>query len=290
MKTENYHLEFLTPCFCAGAIQSSAEVRAPSIRGKLRWWFRLLGGSAEQEGELFGSVRGEMGAASSIMVRVSEATLAAKWQPIQFSGISNTGYILYFAKASASGARWVAGGAIPQGAKFSLIVSWRRSVSSDAQAIFDLALKCFLMLGSLGLRSTRGLGAFECEELPFNAAAFKTLVSEIKMRSPIFHSGLGQFAGSEAQWLDGLGAQLRGLRKGYTAGPPGRSNPTPLGSSSKPRQASAVYLRPVRDSGTARIVVFEAPAQKILGCESRRGAPRLGNGVSPPGDPPQRHR
>jgi len=289
MRTDSYSLEFLTPCFCAGANQSLAEVRAPSIRGKLRWWFRVLGGTAEQEGEVFGSVRAETGAGSSLIVRVSEAPLAAKWQPIPFSGISNTGYVLYFARASAAGARWVAGGAIPQGATFSLNLTCRRAVSSDAQATFNLALKCFLMLGSLGLRSTRGLGAFECEQYPFSGAAFEALRGEIGRRSPGFRSGFGQFSGSETQWLDGLGAQLRGLRQGHSAGPPGHSKSSPLGSS-QPRQASAVYLRPVRDGGTARIVVFEAPAEKVLGHESRKGAPRLGNGVPPPGTVPQRSR
>lgn len=284
MSPKTYHLQLLTPCFCAGANQSIAEIRAPSIRGKLRWWFRVVGGDATQEGEVFGSVREEASGSSSVVVRVTEAAVAPKWQPVKFSPNSNTGYILYFAKASAQGARWEATGAIPEGTKFSLVLDWRRKVSEDSRATFDLALQCFLMLGSLGLRSTRGLGSFECEELRFGTTAFEELLSMIRKRSPNFHAGLGQFAGSEGQWLDGLGAQLRGLRKGYSS-----SKPTPLGSS-QPRQASAVYLRPVRDNGKARIVVFEAPAEKILGRESRIGSPRLGNGVPPPGVAPQRYR
>jgi CRISPR-associated protein Cmr1 len=290
VKTETFHLEFLTPCFCAGANQSMAEVRAPSIRGKLRWWFRVLGGTVEQESEVFGSVRAKAASASSVIVRVDNATLAGKWQPIQFSGVSNTGYLLYFAWAAVVGARWVAGGAIPQGARFVLAVSWRRKVSGDAQATFDLALKCFLILGSLGLRSTRGLGAFECKEIPFTGESYETLITEVKGRAPGFYSGFGLFVGAEDQWLDALGSQLRGLRQGFSAGRPGRSNPTPLGSSNNPRQASAVHLRPVRERAKARIVVFEAPAQKVLGRESRKGAPRLLNGVPAPGSMPQNRR
>src|SRR6266487_2292922 len=252
MKT--YYLQFITPCFCAGADQSVAEVRAPSIRGKLRWWFRVVGGDVSQEAEVFGSVAGNEGRGSAVIVRVRENALVAKWQPVQFTGVSNTGYVLYFAKASANGARWVPTGALPVGSSFDLQLVWRRKISSTAQARFDLALEAFLLLGSFGLRSSRGLGCFQCRERPFTAEAFQEVERRIKERSPGFLAGLGNFAGSNTQILDGLGAQLRGLRKGYSAVLKGQSNPTPLGSS-QPRQASAVYLRPVQEStGNYRIV------------------------------------
>ncbi|TAE90912.1 MAG: type III-B CRISPR module RAMP protein Cmr1 [Verrucomicrobia bacterium] len=44
MIISHYQLEIITPCFCAGADQGIAEIRAASIRGQLRWWFRVLGG------------------------------------------------------------------------------------------------------------------------------------------------------------------------------------------------------------------------------------------------------
>jgi CRISPR-associated protein Cmr1 len=286
MKTETFQLEFITPCFCAGADQAKAEVRAPTIRGKLRWWFRVLGGTADQEAEVFGSIRGEEGCASSLIVRVRANALATKWQPINFSDVTNTGYVLYFAKASADGARWVQGGALSAGSSFDLQLTWRRKPGNEVQLLFDLARDCFLMLGSLGLRSTRGLGSFACNERPFSESDFSRLFERIKAKSPSFLAGLASFDGPESRILDALGAQLRGLRQGYSAGRPGHSNPTPLGSSSNPRQTSAVYLRPVRKSADRyRLVVFEAPADKALGRESRNGAPLLGNGVPPPGAP-----
>lgn len=283
MKPQTYHLEFITPCFCAGANQAIAEVRPATIRGKLRWWFRVVGGTSEQEAEVFGAIRGDSGHASSLSVRVQAHGLLQKWQPIQFSGMSNTGYVLYFAERSADRARWVSGGALPVGSRFDLQLLWLRPVDEAARATFDLALYCFLMLGSFGLRATRGLGTFVCSEVPFSEAAFTDLVSRVKQRSPMFIAELGAFSGAQSQILDALGAQLRGLRQGYSA-----SRPTPLGSSSRPRQTSAVYLRPVREGGDRyRLVVFEAPAEKVLGRESRAGAPRLGNGVPAPGQPPR---
>lgn len=282
MKPLNYHLEFITPCFCAGANQAVAELRPTSIRGKLRWWFRIVGGTSEEEAEIFGSIHGG-GYASSLIVRVQQHGLLQKWQPIQLFRESNTGYLLYFAEKSADGARWVAGGALPIGSNFDLQLLWRRPVGKSAKGAFDLALDCFLMFGSLGLRATRGLGTFVCAEVPFSPAGFEDVVARVKHRSPQFIAEMGIFSGGQSQLLDALGAQLRGLRIGYSAGRQGQSNPTPLGSSSRPRQTSAVYLRPVRESGDRyRLVVFEAPGEKVLGLESRRGAPRLGNGVPAP--------
>lgn len=289
MIQNTYHLRFVTPCFCAGANQDIAEIRAPSIRGKLRWWFRIVGGNAAQESEVFGSIVGDEGRGSAVVVRVLEDEAKAKWQPLSFSPVSNTGYVLYFAKASADEARWVPTGALPSGSSFELRLIWRRTVSAAAQACFEVALEAFLLMGSLGLRSTRGLGCFQCREKPFSVDAIKAVVDRIKKTTPGFLADLGSFTGSEDKLLDGLGAQLRGLRQGYSAGAPGRSNPTPLGSSSRPRQTSAVHLRPVQErSGHFRIVVFEAPAEKVLGRESRRGAPRLGSGIPPPVQAPQK--
>lgn len=64
MIQKTYTLEFLMPCFCAGADQARAEIRAPAIRGQLRWWFRALGGSAADERTVFGGVAGTASASA----------------------------------------------------------------------------------------------------------------------------------------------------------------------------------------------------------------------------------
>lgn len=63
---------FLTPAFAHGAYQAQIdnipELRAPSVRGQLRWWWRTLGyGSGD---ELFGSVSGDHGSASKVQIRL----------------------------------------------------------------------------------------------------------------------------------------------------------------------------------------------------------------------------
>jgi CRISPR type III-B/RAMP module RAMP protein Cmr1 len=257
-----------------------AEIRAPSIRGKLRWWFRVLGGQQKQEAEIFGSTAGECGTSSAIIIRVADTIIQRQWEPISFSG-SNSDYVLYFARASGDGARWFAGGAVPAGASFELRLLWKRDISPETKELFDLALDAFLSLGSLGLRNTRGLGSFETKERVFGEELFQSLFKRIQKRSPAFSGNFAAFQGPEDELLDGLGAQLRGLRHGYSAGRPGQVTPSPLGSSN-PRQTSAVYLRPVRiGPESCRILVFEAPAERVLGVASRKGAPRLAAGIIP---------
>ncbi len=64
MEHVTFRLEVLTPAFVSGADQESVELRAATVRGHVRWWWRArqdpsadlteLGG---REGELFGSAR-----------------------------------------------------------------------------------------------------------------------------------------------------------------------------------------------------------------------------------------
>ena len=284
MKIDSYNLQFITPCFCAGAEQSVAEVRAPSIRGKLRWWFRVLGGNVVQENEVFGSISDKLCKSSALIVRVVLPDKLPDWQPSKFRSESNTGYLLYYAKASGDGVRWNPAGAIPCGVSFELQVLWKRKVSVAVEKLFNLALDSFLLFGSLGLRSTRGLGCFETKEFVFNETNFASVESRILACSPVFKFQRSSVSCGSADLLDRVGAQLRGLRKGCPAEKFKRPNPSPLGISN-PRQTSAVYLRPVKvDLDRCDIVVFEVPACKVLDTSCRRSAPLIGNGLPLPLD------
>jgi len=55
MKKLIFDVNILTPLFMSGHNQNHAEVRAPSVKGLLRWWFRALGGDWNWESRLFGS-------------------------------------------------------------------------------------------------------------------------------------------------------------------------------------------------------------------------------------------
>lgn len=77
LKTLRFEIETITPMFLSGADQGKAELRAPSIKGLLRFWWRALhpissiDALKEKENSIFGS-GGENGSAgSSFALRVT---------------------------------------------------------------------------------------------------------------------------------------------------------------------------------------------------------------------------
>lgn len=158
----NYKITFITPVFSRGALETP-EVRASSIRGQLRWWFRSLGGTHVDEKAIFGGVHGNA-AASKIVVRVS-------------SVVGNTDKVNTLPHKSG-------GQASPKSA-FLPATSFKMSVfrrygglSADLDAQFERAFKAWLLLGTLGLRSTRAAGSFMWEALSDDAISMPTTISE----------------------------------------------------------------------------------------------------------------
>ena len=156
-------LDMITPGLCGGANPTGqAEIRPPSIRGQLRWWFRTLGGFKslepkalrEQEAGIFGSIAGETGRASRLQVRVRMVhegrTVVSDLNGLKVR--NDTAYLLYplrtrkrslFRRES-----------LPS---FQLLLSWRgdTTLTDDLKAL----LTVFGCLGSIGSRSRRGFGA-----------------------------------------------------------------------------------------------------------------------------------
>ena len=263
MKTTTYTLELLTPCFCAGAHQSKAEIRAPAIRGQLRWWFRTLGGSPADERDIFGGVAGTA-SASSLVVRVLD-TEPKTWTPPSFTPNDPESYVWYFASVSgttvkgAKGPRWATSAAHGAGTKFKIQIIQRRPISPEKQAQLDLAVSCFLQLGAIGLRATRGLGAFHCSEVPFATS----LLDGLRPKGFFFEHRSERLA-SVAAIASEIGNLVKGSRK---ANGMKFDQPSPFGSST-PRQTSAICFRPVRLGGNCSLIVFEAPHSRVLGRES----------------------
>jgi CRISPR-associated protein Cmr1 len=74
METIKFECEVITPMFLGGADGKSAELRAPSIKGALRFWWRAMNGHLslkdlhEKEAEIFGG-SGEKQGRSKVIVR-----------------------------------------------------------------------------------------------------------------------------------------------------------------------------------------------------------------------------
>ena len=270
MTRQIYHLELITPCFCAGADAAAAEIRAPSIRGELRWWFRALGGSSVDEAAIFGTAAGYEGSASSVRLAIADFTAGPSWVPPNVNQNEAQSYTWHYARESgkpansgrqATGPRWQAKGAIPPASTFNLIVTQIRPLG-ERQKPFDLALSAFLSFGTIGLRSTRGLGAFTCNE----AKHWRDLIEPLTQQGFLF--ALRQQPDSFQSWESALkdwSAWLRYKLRNPANGGVKADKFSSLGGI-QPRQASAVRFRPIKlPTGQFTWLALEAPHGRVLG-------------------------
>jgi CRISPR type III-B/RAMP module RAMP protein Cmr1 len=269
MTHKTFHLEIITPCFCAGADPAKAEIRAPSIRGQLRWWFRTLGGSHQDEATIFGNAAGDEGTASRLLLRVSDYKAGKAWNPPAYNQNDNSSYVWHYAKASSDSRRWQPQGALSPGSTFTVHIIFRLPLSPNLQIRFDQALQAFLALGSLGLRQTRGLGSFHCPE----AANYTEVMEDVsklgftcRQRSqPGVWNTIDGALSDYAAWL------RHDFRQQHKA-----DRPSPLGGITPKRQGSAVRFRPIKlPSGQFTWVAYEAPHARVLGRVSQTPNPLL---------------
>lgn len=162
MQTVTFNCEVITPMFLGGANQQ-AELRPPSIRGAMRWWFRaMMGGGLfdssldlvmevrKEEAELFGDTS-HMGIFS---VSASHDLGGADVNRFNFRlGNPNEKYLRYL------GYGLYVRDYIKPSKAFKVTLYFRTSDTSKR----DLVLATFWMLanfGNLGSRASRGFGAF----------------------------------------------------------------------------------------------------------------------------------
>ena len=188
MQEVTFNVETITPLFLAGADQGTAELRAPSFRGAMRYWFRaLVGGMVgtdaaglkeviKTESDVFGAT--DQG--SSVRVKVSEASRGheqfTERTNIQVRGewkATGKGYLLWPmvrsgnpARGNVKPARWY----FPRGTQFQLTLSARDIAERDYlnQAIASFWL--LTQLGGLGSRSRRCGGSLAVTKVVGNTS------------------------------------------------------------------------------------------------------------------------
>lgn len=300
-------LTFITPALLAGADQNAPEIRAPSIRGALRWWFRVLAGGRdvrEEEEELFGGVHGSDGpVASAISVRVETPRIVKGSEPLyrdekkREGGVprneSAMNYITYFAWASGKKKdkgedkkkdankdkdrdkeddtrRTDPFHYIGEGSTFTLKIRAVRPVRPELWARLEEAVKAFVWVGALGLRATRGFGRLaEPGHLP-TAQAFRDWAKALRASGIFFYEGQPGSLPPQAFLAD----QLKSLRRDCDLRP---NDPyaRALGAATKEqdsdRQASALRLCPVRtaDAGTLPFFLYTDNACEAASVKTR---------------------
>jgi CRISPR-associated protein Cmr1 len=182
MEEVTFHLRTVTPMFMAGADQSTAELRAPSFRGEMRYWQRALVGGivgtnagglkqvVEQETKIFGATD----TSSAVSMRIS----APSHEPVKFiepisrrvgttRQATGKGYLLWSMAESGrvergnyKPARWY----FPPGTRFRVTLS----AQDQHEMRLKQAVACFWLLthlGAVGSRSRRCAGSLEVEEV-----------------------------------------------------------------------------------------------------------------------------
>jgi CRISPR-associated protein Cmr1 len=171
MKTLEADFKIVTPLFMSGADQAIAELRPPSIKGIIRFWWRALAYSrfkgdlvalAKREEELFGSTK----QVASIIIRVSSNPINATTQKKTVhqslrtvAGARYLGYGLMVAFGAEAGK--LQRPCINHNQQFNVTFISK----SDIPQEFIDAVKLMGLLGGLGSRSRKGFGSLALNKL-----------------------------------------------------------------------------------------------------------------------------
>ncbi|WP_431768794.1 type III-B CRISPR module RAMP protein Cmr1 [Salinibacter sp.] len=146
MNTTRYTLKTITPLFLRGPDGETPELRPPSFKGMLRYWWRALHPMPvdrlrEAEAERFGSGGDAEGGQSPIRLRLDHSGLSEdRYKPVPRAGknFRNRGF--------------------KPGEEFDLVVTVGPRALGRQEEI-DATLRLMLLLGGVGNRSRRGFGS-----------------------------------------------------------------------------------------------------------------------------------
>lgn len=157
-------LEFVTPVFSHGATDLP-EIRPASIRGQLHAWFRIVGGGIEAERRIFGGIK-QRRADSGIMPS-NEKTLASKVVVRVCDVQGKTGELLTLPHKQ--GGKAAPRKAYDAGAKCRVVIADRLGglKGPEDEMLLNRAIDAWLLMGTLGFRSTRAAGSFVWNDVSF---------------------------------------------------------------------------------------------------------------------------
>ncbi len=165
----------VTPLFCGGADPiTQAELRLPSLKGVLRFWWRalarpgrILAETRREEDMLFGSAAGGQSRVLLSLREAADPPLLSAGQVLQSGGtvvgegVRYLGYGLMEAFASrkrGTQAGQLTRACLRESFEFTLALRCRRLAREQIESLVE-ALKCLGLVGGLGARSRRGFGS-----------------------------------------------------------------------------------------------------------------------------------
>ncbi len=184
MSSYTFKMEVVTPLFLSGADQTQAELRAPSIKGALRFWFRAMMGDSllslkakeddDPESRLFGSTSHRSAIAISVG-NLFEPTnnLSDFSQEIGYLGYGPLAYDKTSKKFKRTRPCWA------PTTEFTLMAQLPDDGILNRDFLGSLWLLC--NFGGLGSRSRRGLGSIQVKSCD---PPISTLPMNITARTP----------------------------------------------------------------------------------------------------------
>ncbi|MFW6271863.1 MAG: type III-B CRISPR module RAMP protein Cmr1 [Desulfosalsimonas sp.] len=154
MEQKEFEVEVVTPLFLGGADPKKAELRAPSVKGALRFWWRALfphlplNQLKDEESKIFGDV-GDRYGKSKMQIKIQKSLINkenSKANPLPHKNVNFRFPCFY------------------PGEKFSLLIYG----NSEVFNIFKLTT----LLGGLGKRSRRGFGSLKITKIDKNEFSF----------------------------------------------------------------------------------------------------------------------
>lgn len=180
METITFHCKIITPMFLAGADGQTPELRAPSIKGAMRFWWRAINGHLttknsqdkwdysklkRQEEEIFGGV--DSGTRSKIILRVTNSNLVVGIEPfpdnykVSTPGTNKSSNLLeYLAYGVVTRPNTIDREFFKPGGSFSITATFPGSYKEVVTDAFSLVSH----FGGLGSRSRNGYGSFYIPE------------------------------------------------------------------------------------------------------------------------------
>jgi len=245
MSTAAQTFELLTPCFCAGSSKAKPEMRVASVRGQLRWWARVLHGTDGAEYRIFGGIDGTPHG-------YAEKPVASSFKLTLIPAMANPDpddYCLVPHHQNKDG-YWV--GALSPKSRYTLAWSsqphpqfqWKPDDVINGKTrrqLLEQSIKAWLLLGTLGRRSTRATGSVWPVNYAPTMAEFDAAVTSLGLPATVRVRVLNAATPDPTEDATALRAiadkTVHGLREGTLAG-----NPLGFVNGSK-RKASPVRFK-----------------------------------------------
>ncbi len=262
MKKTTISITFITPCLMAGANQKEAELRSASVRGALRWWYRLgKSNCIREENEIFGSVHGANTAGGLIVRTVTSKTNFKTDDALSFDKIIECktnnrndpfpDYFLCNVKLDRQQRDNRRGVIAPKSeAEIIFLTRLGRRISPS----FSDTLKLFLLLGTVGSRSSRAYGSIWPSASYFDGVSWEAPKTEAEFSrtlKQIIPAGLEctifKVSETAKDWekaVNACSSFLRGIRCGSTSFG-GKPKKWGLSDHDLPFNGSTVVYRPV---------------------------------------------